>query len=49
MSLRNITRYDAELLAATERLLELARAENRKELTDALEGLRQQMDQELAS
>jgi hypothetical protein len=48
MSARNITGYDAELRAAIERLLKLARAENRQELTDALEGLGRDMDQELA-
>ena len=49
MSSRKIARYDIELRAAVEGLLELARAEHRQELTDTLEGLGRQMDQELAA
>jgi len=49
MSSRKIARYDIELRAAVEGLLELASAEHRKELTGTLEGLERQMDQELAS
>jgi len=44
LSSRNVPGYDAELRAAIERLLGLARAENRRELMDALEGLLHEMD-----
>jgi hypothetical protein len=46
LSSRSVPGYDAELRAATERLRETARADNRRELTDALEALVQAMDQE---
>ena len=49
MSSRKIARYDIELRAAVEGLLELARAEHRQELTDALEALVKAMDQERAA
>ena len=46
LSSRNLSGYDAKLRAAIARLLELARAENQRQLADALEALLQQMDQE---
>jgi len=49
LSSRNVAGYDTELRAAIERLLELARAENRRELTDTLEALVREMDQERAA
>ena len=45
LSSRNVAGYDAEVREAIEGLLELARAENQHQLVDALEALRQQMDQ----
>ena len=47
LSSRNVPGYDAELRTASERLRELARADNRGELTEALEALGHEMDQEL--
>ena len=49
LSSRNVAGYDAELRAGIERLLELARAGNQRQLADALEALGQQMDQEHAA
>jgi len=46
LSSRNVTGYDAEVRDAIEGLLELARAHNRRELTDTLEALVHEMDQE---
>ena len=46
---RKVPGYDAELRAAIERLRELARADNRQELTDALEAIGREMDQEHAA
>jgi hypothetical protein len=46
LSSRNLSGYDAKLMAGIERLLELARLEHRQELIAALEALLQGMDQE---
>ena len=46
LSSRKVPCDDAELRAAIERLRELARADNRGELTEALDAPGQEMDQE---
>jgi len=49
LSSRNVVGYDAELKAGIERLLELARAEHRQQLTDRLEALVHEMDRDRAA
>ena len=49
LSSRNLRGSDAKLKAGIAHLLELARAENQPQLTDALEALLQEMDQERAA
>ncbi len=49
LSSRNVAGYDAEVRAAIDRLLELARRENQPQLADALDALGHEMDQELAA
>ena len=46
LSSRNVAGYDAELRTAVARLWELARADNQPQLTDALETLMHEMDDE---